>query len=326
MTLTAQLAVAYENLRRYEEIEGHTAQLEREAAERERTEISLREAHGRLSMLVQKSPVAIIAIDPRGVVLAWNPAAERLFGWTADEVIGHPIPIVSAEERRQFDECLAGELRGEVHNGLELRRLRKDGSLVDVGLWIAPLQDAHGKIVGTIKMFVDISDRKRAEAERDKLLARLQFQIERMPLAFILFNADFRVTDWNPAAERLFGYTRDEALGMQPNDLNLPTFHQQAANLLERIRAGDMAAHSVNENLTKDGRTILCEWFNTPLLTDEGRFNGLLCLGQDVTEKKQVETERECLHQEVQRQPEVARNALAALDRSTGDRAAQHRS
>jgi len=133
--------------------------------------------------------------------------------------------------------------------------------------------------------------RKRAEAERDRLLARLQMQIDRMPLAYILFDADFRVLDWNPAAERILGYTKGEALGMRTNDLNPPSFHGEATKIMVRIRAGDMAAHSVNENLTKDGRTIICEWFNTPLFTDDGRFGGLLCLGNDVTERKSLEAQ-----------------------------------
>src|ERR1019366_9037080 len=129
-----------------------------------------------------------------------------------------------------------------------------------------------------------------AEAvERDALLGRLQLYIKRLPLAYVLFDADFCISDWNLAAERILGYTREEALGKQPNDLNPPSVHQDATKIMERIRAGDMTAHSVNENLTKDGRTIICEWFNTPLLPDDGRFAGLLCLGMDVTERKATE-------------------------------------
>src|SRR5205823_2407501 len=124
---------------------------------------------------------------------------------------------------------------------------------------------------------------------RDTLLSRLQLQIRRMPLIYILFDADFRITDWNPAAERALGYTREEALSKQPNDMNPLSFHQDALKIMDRIRAGDMDAHSVNENLTKGGRLITCEWFNTPLLTDDGQFAGLLCLGRDVTVQKALQ-------------------------------------
>ena len=184
---------------------------------------------------------------------------------------------------------LARIKRGEHVKHFDTVRRAKDGRPVPVSLTISPITDAEGRIVGASKICRDISERQRLAAERDSLLFRLSLHIERMPLACILFNADFRITDWNPAAQRMLGYTKEEALGMQPNDLILSAFHEEASKILARIRAGDMMAHSVNENLTKDGRTITCEWFNTPLLTEDGRFDGLLCLAADVTEQKSLE-------------------------------------
>lgn len=125
----------------------------------------------------------------------------------------------------------------------------------------------------------------------DNLLRRVQLQIERMPLAYVQFDADFRIVDWNHAAERIFGYDKAEILGTGPpfEKILPPKAREQTDDILSRIRRGDMSAHSVNENLTKDGRTIICEWFNTPLVTEEGEFDGLLCLAQDVTERKSLE-------------------------------------
>ena len=110
-----------------------------------------------------------------------------------------------------------------------------------------------------------------------------------MPLAYILFDADLRITDWNPEAERIFGYAKADALGMEPFDLCPESFRQEATEILDRIREGDMTSHSVNENLTKDGRTITCEWFNTPLTSEGGQFVGLLCLAQDITARREAE-------------------------------------
>jgi two-component system cell cycle sensor histidine kinase/response regulator CckA len=127
--------------------------------------------------------------------------------------------------------------------------------------------------------------------ERDGLLRRMQFQFERMPLAFLQFDEEMRLTDWNPAAERIFGYQKSEVLGMGPPfEKILPAAERQHVDeLIVRLRAGDMSANSVNENLTKDGRTIICEWFNTPLIDDDGQFCGLLCLGQDMTQRRYLE-------------------------------------
>jgi two-component system cell cycle sensor histidine kinase/response regulator CckA len=132
---------------------------------------------------------------------------------------------------------------------------------------------------------------RKMAAERDELLGRLRLHIERMPLAYVLLDANCRVIDWNPTAERLFGFRKEEILGLGPPYENFvpPSARPQTEEILRRIRAGDMAAHSVNDNLTREGQLITCEWFNTPLLTEDGRFTGILCLAQDVTGRRRLE-------------------------------------
>ena len=110
------------------------------------------------------------------------------------------------------------------HIDAECRVLRPDGSVRWVWIRGYPITQ-QGQIVRLVGVIEDTTDRRRLTAERDALLARLQLQIQRMPLIYILFDADFRITDWNPAAEQTFGYTRQEALGKQPNDLNPPSVH-----------------------------------------------------------------------------------------------------
>jgi PAS domain S-box-containing protein len=125
--------------------------------------------------------------------------------------------------------------------------------------------------------------------ERDRVLRQLQ--IERTPLAYLLFDSHLRLVNWNPAAERVFGYGKAEVLGMGPPfEKIVPRCQwEHVKRILTRVRSGDMSANSVNENLTKDGRLITCEWFNTPLFDDNGHLAGLLCLAQDVTERRRLE-------------------------------------
>ena len=113
-----------------------------------------------------------------------------------------------------------------------------------------------------------------------------------MPLAYMLLDADFRVIEWNPTAEKVFGYSKEEVLGMGPpfEKIVPRAFWPQAEGILERFRTGDMAAHSTNDNLTKDGRTLTCEWINTPLVKD-GQFEGVMCLAQDVSERRRLEAQ-----------------------------------
>lgn len=132
---------------------------------RRKTELALRETNRKLSALIQASPLAIIALDPHGKVKAWNPAAERMFGWSQPEALGLPLPIVPTDKQQEFRAGLGRQLRGEELSGLEIRSQRKDGSLLDASLSAAPLHDEAGRIAGVMAVLADISERKRAEEE-----------------------------------------------------------------------------------------------------------------------------------------------------------------
>jgi len=141
--------------------------------ERKGAEEKLRETNDTLEKLIQTSPLAIIMLDRNGHVSLWSPAAERLFGWSAAEVLGRPLPIIPADQQELFLAFFARQLQGETFTALELRRLRKDGSLVDVNIWQAPLKDADGSIIGTMGILADMTDRKRAEMKIEILNTNL---------------------------------------------------------------------------------------------------------------------------------------------------------
>lgn len=120
--------------------------------------------------------------------------------------------------------------------------------------------------------------------------ARLQLEMNRMPIGYIVWDTDFRVVNWNPAAEKIFGFSADEARGHQPYDLIVPKEAMPHIEAIWRqLCSGDETAHSVNENTTKDGRTILCSWINTPLIQSDGIITGVLSMVQDITERKMAE-------------------------------------
>ena len=124
---------------------------------------------------------------------------------------------------------------------------------------------------------------------REKLL---QLYFDRMPLGCIVWDREFRVTAWNPAAERIFGFAAAEALGRRPFGFIVPLqLEENLASILERLSVGDLTAHSINENLTRDGRTIICEWTNTPLIDDQGKMIGAISMAQDITERTRAEEE-----------------------------------
>jgi PAS domain S-box-containing protein len=130
---------------------------------------------------------------------------------------------------------------------------------------------------------------QRLEALRDAH-QRLSFHVNRMPLAYIVWDNDFRVAEWNPAAERIFGWKTIEALGKVHDDLIVPW---EARPHIDRVWAklleGDESSYSINPSIRKDGKNVTCEWFNTSLRDASGNVSGALSMVHDITEKTQLE-------------------------------------
>jgi PAS domain S-box-containing protein len=140
-----------------------TEELRRLLEEQERVDETLRETSESLRALIEASPLAIIELDTDDRVRTWNPAAVRMFGWSEREVLGRPQPIVPAGRKAEY-RSLAGRHRGgRPIAGLETQAQRKDGSLVDIVLSVAPLVGADGRVTGSMGVITDITQRKRLE-------------------------------------------------------------------------------------------------------------------------------------------------------------------
>lgn len=125
----------------------------------------LRQANEVRQAIIQSSPLAIWAVDLEGRVSFWNPAAEKIFGWTEKEVLGKSLPVVPEELRDEYREWLERFRKAETVSGVERTRIRKDGTHIQVEIWTAPLRDAAGKISGTIAIDSDITGRKQLEEQ-----------------------------------------------------------------------------------------------------------------------------------------------------------------
>lgn len=145
-----------------------------DVTDQRRADEALRQSNDALRAIIQASPLAIIASDVPGNVTAWNPAAERMFGWREQEVLGRPQPTVPAGQQAEFRVQRTRALRGDGLNGQEACRVRKDGTVLDVSLSTAPLYDAHGDTRGIVTVVADVTERKRAEARLSEALAELQ--------------------------------------------------------------------------------------------------------------------------------------------------------
>jgi PAS domain S-box-containing protein len=142
--IAAQLAIALQQGRLYQEA---------------------KESRDRFEAVLASSPLAIVTTDLTGLVTTWNPAATTLFEWTPEEVLGRPLPTIPAAGQAEYEAFLAGYQRGEAVTDIETTRRRKDGSLVDVVLSVAPILDAHGRPLGAMGVMADITQRKQLEQQ-----------------------------------------------------------------------------------------------------------------------------------------------------------------
>lgn len=143
--------------------------------ERKVMEDRLREVNGRLTALVRASPVGIVILDADGLCRLWNPAAEHIFAWCEDEVLGRLLPTVAPEQSDEHRSLRERVMKDEAFTDLEVVRYKKDGTPVYINLSTAPLRDPHGTICGLIGLMVDMNQRKQAEFQlsqsRDQLRA-----------------------------------------------------------------------------------------------------------------------------------------------------------
>jgi PAS domain S-box-containing protein len=201
--------------------------------------------------LVEVSPTAIATVDLEANVTSWNPAAERLFGYTADEAIGQNIDELVSKDERIRAEALAVSRRGAVgeQSHLVTQRQRKDGTYVDVQVLAAPIV-VGGEQVGFYALYHDISELQRQKQYYESLL-------ESSPSAIVTLGLDAKVRSWNPAAERLFGYTRAEAIGRDVDDLVASRDEiRREAEAMNREGMSRGHSHLVTRRTRKDGSLI----------------------------------------------------------------------
>jgi PAS domain S-box-containing protein len=264
--------------------------------ERKQAEEMLRQTNETLGAIIDASPLAITALDAEGQASMWNEAAERLFGWQAREVLGRPLPILPPGSPEGGPPAPEADRQGQRQAGVELRRLRRDGTPVDVSLWTAPLRDALGQVNGLMALYADVGDRKRTAAQlayQAHLLANIQE-------AVIATDASERLTAWNRAAENLYGWAAQEVIGRPLHDV-LPTdmTPEQAASARRSLETLGHYRAEVTQ-FGRDGTPLYVEGITIALHDDAGVVTGYVSVNRDVSERRQAEAERERLHHQVQ--------------------------
>jgi two-component system, LuxR family, sensor kinase FixL len=197
--------------------------------------ISMEEAFLRLAAIVESSDDAIIGKDLNGVITAWNRAAEVLFGYTAEQIIGRPITIIIPPDRIDEESSILERIRrGERIVHFETLRQRSDGSLVAVSLTISPVHDADGTIIGVSKIARDLSEIQRTNQELQRREALLRSILDTVPDALVVIDEHGLVQSFSAAAERLFGFRSEEVVGRNVSMLMPSPYREQHDGYLAR--------------------------------------------------------------------------------------------
>lgn len=253
----------------------------------------IRESEEKYRSLVEQANDGIVILQD-GEVKFINQMMARILGYDVSDVVNKPFSMFIAEEERQrvldlYRQRQQGSHPPAIYESLLVRR---DGSAAPVE-FNNSIITYNGRIA-TQTYIRDISERKQAEEQLRKVNERLTLHFRETPLAYIEWNENLEVTDWNPAAEKIFGYAKEEVLGSHAFDIIVPDSMQASIGQLLTQILGQTGGHrSSNENITKSGQTIYCNWYNTPLKDENGKVTGLASLVQDVTEQKKLEAELE---------------------------------
>ena len=143
---------------------------------------------------------------------------------------------------------------------------------------------------------------------------RLRLQVDRMPLAYIAWDQNFHITEWNRAAERIFGWPATEARGQHAYLLIPEAARPHVDVVWRKVLEGDEASYSLNENVTRDGRVLLCEWFNTPVRDETGRTTEVLSMVHDLTAQRNMEVARSYSEEQLRQVWETSRDGMRLTD------------
>jgi PAS domain S-box-containing protein len=250
---------------------------------------SAEHARAHLAAIVDSAEDAILSKDLNGVIQTCNAAAERLFGYRAEELVGRSITTLIPPDRHHEETMILGKIRrGERVEHFETLRRAKDGHLVNVSLTISPIRDSGGNIIGASKIARDITQRKQAETE----LSYLAAIVESSDDAIISKNLQGVIRSCNPAAERLFGYSAAELIGQSVAILIPPELQADEAVILSRLRRGERIEHFETVRVTKDGRRIDVALTVSPILDSAGNVIGASKVARDIGDRKRAEAEK----------------------------------
>ena len=280
--VASRAAMAVENARLY-----HEAQ--EAIRHRDESVAALRDTNQTLRALVQSCPLAIMVLEPAdGSVQLWNPAAERIFGWKENEVLGQPLPAVPADRQEEFRRSLQAVLCGAMPQGVETVRQRKDGEPVHVSLWSSTVQD--GQAPRVLSLVADVTARKQIETALRKSDARLRDLVDTAAEGVWIVDADRRTTYVNRRTTELLERPIHEILGHRADAFFAEESRSEVEDAWESCRRGLRQSRELCFEVP-DGRKLWASASISPVFDEHGDFGGFLAMLTDITERRRLDEE-----------------------------------
>jgi PAS domain S-box-containing protein len=243
------------------------------------------EINAMMAAIVQSSDDAIIAKTLNGTITSWNSAAERLFGYTEEEMLGQSIMKLIPKDREAEEVEIISKLKkGEKIDHFETKRVTKQGNLLDISLTISPIRDSNGTVIGASKIARDITLRKKGEELNGRLAAIVQSSDD----VIIGKTLDGIVTNWNTAAEKLFGFTEEEMIGQSITKIIPPERIHEEYDILGQLRQGKKIEHFETKRMAKNGKLIDISLTTSPIRDSSGKIIGASKIARNITSQKET--------------------------------------
>lgn len=253
--------------------------------------LAAREARARLAEIVESSELAIYGKSVDGVLTSWNPAAERLFGYTAAEAIGKPVSILVPEERKaELDRVMERVRRGERVEHSETIRIRKDGRKIVVSVTVSPIRSPDGQLIGASAITRDVTERKRAEALLRRSESRFRQLFEVAADAILLIDRQGTILDVNPAGGALLGARNPAALrGINLGEVIPPRELEKARSYLRDLLHGRPIVEPFETYIElADGERRFVH-VRSRVIREEGMDPYVQVIARDVTQEKELQ-------------------------------------
>jgi PAS domain S-box-containing protein len=296
--------------------------------ERKRAEEALREANSKLELILNTSPLPITGTDADGRITSWNKAAERLFGWTAEEAVGRMCPTIPPEQTEEYVGMIRRAMQGETYVGLVHYRQKKDGDLLTCSVSVAPQRNARGEPVGVTIIVEDITERKRAEEALRESQQLLRLVLATLPVGVTVTDRAGDITLVNAASKRIWGdvivsgsqrWAQTKGFWHDSGERVAPTAWASVRALSE----GQTSLNELIDIVTYDGQQKIIENSVAPIRNADGLIVGTVIVNADVTERVRAEEQLRRSNEELRalsarlhsvREEESARIARAIHD------------